>query len=128
MRKLRMFLSYSIWEDGQDGNIDDAGSGLYNSQERLAPASQAGPDEKSRENGMCLAIPSQVVEVAGNRAKVEVSGNTIEADLSLVEGAGVGDWVLVHAGFAIEKLEPEDARETLRLFQEIEGTWDDSTL
>ena len=77
---------------------------------------------------MCLAIPSQIVEIAGNRAKVEVSGNVIEADVSLVEDAAVGDWVLVHAGFAIEKLEPEDAQETLRLFQEIEETPIDTTL
>lgn len=77
---------------------------------------------------MCLAIPSQIVEIAGNRAKVEVSGNAIEADLSLVENAAVGDWVLVHAGFAIEKLEPEDAQETLSLFQEIEATPSDTAL
>ena len=76
---------------------------------------------------MCLAIPSKIVDISGTRAKVEVSGNAIEADLSLIEEAAVGDWVLVHAGFAIEKLDPEDAEETLRLFQEIEGTLGDAT-
>ena len=69
---------------------------------------------------MCLAIPAQIVEIDGSRAKVELTGNVIDAELSLVEGATVGDWVLVHAGFAIEKLEPEDAQETLKLFAELE--------
>ena len=69
---------------------------------------------------MCLAIPARVIEVEGTRAKAELSGNIISADLSLVDGAAVGDWVLVHAGFAIEKLDPEDAKETLELFAEME--------
>jgi len=77
---------------------------------------------------MCLAVPSRIVEIAGNRAKVEVSGNAIEADLSLVEDTAVGDWVLVHAGFAIEKLDPEDAEETLRLLEDVEGTFDATPL
>ncbi|HQK77587.1 MAG TPA: HypC/HybG/HupF family hydrogenase formation chaperone [Candidatus Hydrogenedentes bacterium] len=43
-----------------------------------------------------------------------------EADFSLIDEPAVGDWVLVHAGFAIEKLEPDDARETLALFSELQ--------
>ena len=70
---------------------------------------------------MCLAIPARVLEVDGMRAHVELSGNVLEADLSLVEGAEVGDWVLVHAGFAIEKLDPDDAEETLRFFESEGG-------
>ena len=68
---------------------------------------------------MCLAVPSRIVEIKGTRAKVELSGNSREADLSLIEDAQIGDWVLVHAGFAIEKLEPEDAEETLKMFSEF---------
>ncbi|MBN2310778.1 MAG: HypC/HybG/HupF family hydrogenase formation chaperone [Candidatus Hydrogenedentes bacterium] len=74
---------------------------------------------------MCLAIPAQITELDGARAKVELSGNVLDADLSLIEDAREGDWVLLHAGFAIEKLEPEDAEETLKLFAEMgEATGD----
>jgi hydrogenase expression/formation protein HypC len=64
---------------------------------------------------MCLAVPVKVVEVEGNRATVEFAGNRRTASLMLVPQAKVGDWVLLHAGFAITVLEEEDARESLRL-------------
>ena len=67
---------------------------------------------------MCLAIPSQITEIDGHRAKIELAGNVRDADLSLIEEAKVGDWVLVHAGVANEKLTPADADATLRLFGE----------
>ena len=73
---------------------------------------------------MCLAIPARIVEVNGSRARVSLEGNVREADLSLVEDAGVGDWVLVHAGFAIEKLSPEDAEETLKLIMQVQEVAD----
>jgi len=68
---------------------------------------------------MCLAVPAQIVELEENRAQVELSGNVRAADVTLIEDAAVGDWVLVHAGFAIERLAPEDAEETLKLFAEM---------
>jgi len=69
---------------------------------------------------MCLAIPFRVVEIGeSNLAKVKLEGNVQEADLSLIDDPAVGDWVLLHAGFAIEKLEEEDAHETLALFAEM---------
>ena len=68
---------------------------------------------------MCLAIPAQITRIEGDRGTVTLEGNAREADLSLLEGATVGDWVLVHAGFAIEKLDPEEARQTLELFAEM---------
>jgi hydrogenase expression/formation protein HypC len=61
---------------------------------------------------MCLAIPA--------RAKIELLGNVREADMSLVENPALGEWVLVHAGFAIEKLSEEDACETLNLLTQVE--------
>ena len=76
---------------------------------------------------MCLAVPVQVLSIEGTRAKVALSGNVHDADLSLVEEAGVGDWVLMHAGFAIERLTAEDAAETLRLIGQIEGIGGDIT-
>ena len=67
---------------------------------------------------MCLAIPAQIVEIQGERARVELAGNIQEADLSLVDSPAVGDWVLLHAGFAIEKLTPQDA-EIINTFNQI---------
>ncbi len=68
---------------------------------------------------MCLAIPARITQMNGMRGRIELEGNVIEADLSLIDAPEVGDWVLVHAGFAIEKLAPEDAEETLRLFADV---------
>lgn len=68
---------------------------------------------------MCVAIPSKIVEIEGATATVEVGGSRILARLDLVEGAKVGDYVLVHAGFAITLLDAEDARETLSLMKEV---------
>ena len=65
---------------------------------------------------MCLAIPAKVVRLTGDGlAEVDIMGVTREASLDLVPGAGVGDYVLVHAGFAIEVVEPQFAEETLEL-------------
>ncbi len=67
---------------------------------------------------MCLAVPVQVVWVEGDQATVALEGNTRTANLSLVGDAAVGEWVLLHAGFAIEKITPEEAEETLGLLRE----------
>ena len=70
---------------------------------------------------MCLAIPGQVTEVSGKKGWVDYGdGTRREVDLTLVD-ARVGDYVLVHAGFAIEKIDERDAQETLRLFREMLG-------
>jgi hydrogenase expression/formation protein HypC len=70
---------------------------------------------------MCLGIPGQIVEisdVAQLRAKVDVEGVRREVSIALIgldgpEAARVGDWVLVHVGFAMAKIDEEEARETL---------------
>ncbi len=68
---------------------------------------------------MCLAIPAKVLSISGTNAKVDFGGNTIrEVDVSLVN-AKVGDYILVHAGYAIQVLNKEDAEETLKLWREI---------
>ena len=65
---------------------------------------------------MCLAIPGQIVQqTVGNKATVDMHGNRFSISLVLTPEAHVGDWVLVHAGFAITKITPEDARETWAL-------------
>lgn len=66
---------------------------------------------------MCLAVPARVVEIEGQDAKVDILGNVRDAKLSLIDEVSIGDYVLIHAGFAIQKLEAEDAEETLNLFK-----------
>ncbi|MCX7750795.1 MAG: HypC/HybG/HupF family hydrogenase formation chaperone [Candidatus Bipolaricaulota bacterium] len=69
---------------------------------------------------MCLAVPTQVRAVDGNVATVAVQGVQTKVRLdALGEGVAVGDYLLVHAGFAIRKLDPQDAQETLALLDEL---------
>mgnify|MGYP001767074890 CR=1 FL=1 len=68
---------------------------------------------------MCIAVPLEVVEIRGASALARYGTSTREVHLDLLEGVGPGDYVLVHAGFAIEKLNREEAEKTLALFREI---------
>ena len=69
---------------------------------------------------MCLAIPAKVVELTeGQMASVEIGGVKKSVSVSLVDGVKVGDYVIIHTGFALSKLDPEEARETLELFAEM---------
>ncbi len=69
---------------------------------------------------MCLAIPSEIVEKNGMIATVDVMGARRQVSLMLLpEEADVGDFVLVHAGFAIQKIDREAAEESMRLLQEV---------
>lgn len=69
---------------------------------------------------MCLAIPVRVVELReGDQAMVDVGGVRKEISLALVDGIAVGDYVILHVGFAIQKLDAEEAEKTLALFAEM---------
>ena len=68
---------------------------------------------------MCLAIPGKIIEVDGTKAKVDFLGNILNVELSLVT-AGVGEYVLVHAGVAIASLPEDEALETVNLYSEME--------
>lgn len=68
---------------------------------------------------MCLGIPMKVVEVNGDRGIVEIAGVKREASFQLLENVKVGEYVLVHAGYAINKIDEEEAQETLDLLREI---------
>ena len=69
---------------------------------------------------MCLAIPARVVEMPTEEtAIVDLGGVRKEISLSLVEDVSVGDYVIVHVGFALNKLNPEEAESTLALFAEM---------
>lgn len=68
---------------------------------------------------MCLAVPAKVVEIQGGKAQVDFGGGVSrEVDISLVD-VKVGEYVLVHAGYAIQVLSQEEAEETLRLWREV---------
>jgi len=76
---------------------------------------------------MCLAIPAKVVEIDGDTAKVDFGAGTMrEVNVSLVE-AKVGEYVIVHAGYAIEVLDQKAAEETLALWNEILNKYDETT-
>jgi hydrogenase expression/formation protein HypC len=73
---------------------------------------------------MCLAIPGQIIEIVdeSNRlAKVDVAGVRRTINIGLVDddGAGPGDWVLIHVGFAISKVDEDEARATLELLERM---------
>ena len=66
---------------------------------------------------MCLAIPAKVVELrAGDQAIIDLGGVRKDISLALVEGVAPGDYVIVHVGYALQKLDPEEAAKTLALF------------
>ena len=68
---------------------------------------------------MCLAIPVKVLRIHGSLAEVELGGNIMDADVSLLEEVKVGDYVIMHAGIAIEKYDEEEAEKTLDLIRQI---------
>jgi len=69
---------------------------------------------------MCLAIPARVAELQGNdTAVVELGGVRKQISLALVDGVSVGDYVIVHVGYALSRLDPDEAARTLALFAEI---------
>lgn len=68
---------------------------------------------------MCLAIPARVVEIAENdQAIVDLGGVRKDVSLALVEDVQVGDYVIVHVGYALTRLDPEEAEKTLALMAE----------
>jgi len=69
---------------------------------------------------MCLAVPGKVMEIRDAVGVIDYDGVRIEARLDLVD-ASVGDYVIVHTGFAIEILSEEDAEESIALWKEIEA-------
>ena len=76
---------------------------------------------------MCLAIPAKVVEVHGDVARVDFgAGTTRDVNVTLVE-AKVGEYVIVHAGYAIEVLDRKAAEETLALWNEILNKYEETT-
>ena len=73
---------------------------------------------------MCWAVPARLIQIDGATGKVELAGTVREVGLQLIEGPAVGEYVLVHAGFAIQKVDQKEAEETLSYLSEIFGAAD----
>jgi hydrogenase expression/formation protein HypC len=73
---------------------------------------------------MCLAIPSRITKIENQMAVIDADGVRREASLLLLEDARVGDYVIVHAGFAIQKIDEQTARESLHLLREAAAAYD----
>ncbi len=70
---------------------------------------------------MCLALPVKVIELsAGDMAIVDLDGVNKEISLALLDDVNVGDYVILHAGYALSRLDPEEAEKTLALFTEFD--------
>ena len=71
---------------------------------------------------MCLGIPGRVVEIDKNVAQVDVGGFLRNISLDLCPDVSVGEYVLIHTGFAIQKVDEKEAKETLDLLEKLEET------
>lgn len=67
---------------------------------------------------MCLAVPAKIISLEGNTAQVDVQGVITSADVTLIDNPQVGDYVMVHTGFAIQKYDEQEALENLALLAE----------
>lgn len=69
---------------------------------------------------MCLSVPAKVIELVGENAKVSTGGTEYNASMAMLDEVQVGDYVLVHTGFALQKISEEEAMETFKLINELE--------
>ena len=77
---------------------------------------------------MCLAVPSKIIEINEQIAKVDVDGVIRETSIMLLDDVKIGDYVIVHAGFAISKVDEEAARKTLEDMRNILAAADSSKI
>ena len=72
---------------------------------------------------MCLAVPAKLVEIHdAHDAAADLHGNCVKINTSLVPEVRVGDWVLIHAGFAIQRLDQAEAEETWAVLEDLQGS------
>jgi hydrogenase expression/formation protein HypC len=69
---------------------------------------------------MCLSIPAKVEQIDGEMAVVSVGGTKYNASLQMLDDVKIGDYILLHTGFAIQKMSEEEALESLKVFEEFE--------
>ena len=68
---------------------------------------------------MCLAVPARIIALDGDHAIVDLDGIRKEASVVLLDDVAVGDYVLIHVGFALERIDAEEAEKTLAMFEEL---------
>ena len=68
---------------------------------------------------MCLAVPAQIVSKDGEQAVADLHGNRVEISTALTPEVKLGDWVLIHAGFAIKALDCEEVEETFKVLEDL---------
>lgn len=68
---------------------------------------------------MCVAVPGKIVEINGDKAKIDIRNNIFEANIQLVS-VNIGDYVLIHAGCVIDVLEKDMAEEIIGIFEQLE--------
>ncbi len=71
---------------------------------------------------MCLSIPAKIVSINGDMAEVSSGGALFTAGIQMIHDARIGEYVLMHAGFAIQKISEEDASVTLKLLEELSNS------
>ncbi|MBN2482248.1 MAG: HypC/HybG/HupF family hydrogenase formation chaperone [Bacteroidales bacterium] len=75
---------------------------------------------------MCLSIPAKILAIDGNSASASVGGAVVRTSLQLLDDVQVGDYVLIHTGFALQKISEAEALETIRIIEELQQTRDGS--
>lgn len=68
---------------------------------------------------MCLGVPAKIIEIDGNMGKVVMGGTTLKVSLDLIDNAVLNEYVLVHAGYAIQRVDQEEAQKTLELLKQL---------
>ena len=69
---------------------------------------------------MCLSVPAKIISIEGDSATVEINGVLFRAGIQMIENPAVDDYILLHAGFAIQKINEEEALQTLELLRALE--------
>jgi len=70
---------------------------------------------------MCLAVPGKVVEVEGDKAVIDFGGARRKVNISMLEDVKLGEYLIVHVGYAIQKLSEEEALESIKVWEEMLG-------
>ena len=68
---------------------------------------------------MCIAVPAKIIKIDKEMAEVNYNGIVLKTNIYFIDNPNIGDYVLIHAGCAIEKLNEDEAKETLKIFEEL---------
>ena len=77
---------------------------------------------------MCLAIPAKIIKIENNMGTIDMEGTQREVSLLLQEDAKVGDYVIVHAGFAIQTIDQQEAMESLKILRQLASQLDEENI